>query len=163
MHAERSRNIAGGGDDAAPPSADDHRLVHQLGAVSLLDRGVERIAIDVGGCQAEQLGMSDEPWSAAIRTSLLPAIVSQRRQTITAEALEADARCGLPIRLNDHAANLRETLAAISRSVNVPTGFGNDLCFLKGARAIIRSAQEDQKERPIRGLRRTAASCQKRS
>ena len=46
--AEFPRDVAGGGDHAAAPGvADDQRLLCQLRPIALLDRGVERIAVDV--------------------------------------------------------------------------------------------------------------------
>ena len=47
-HAVGAGDVAGGGDDAAPAAADDHRLGGERRIVALFDRGVERVAIDMG-------------------------------------------------------------------------------------------------------------------
>ncbi len=54
-HAERARDVAGGGDHAAPPAADDHRTVAERWIIALLDGGVERIAVDMGDRQPREL------------------------------------------------------------------------------------------------------------
>ncbi len=66
---EAARDIAGGGDDAAPARmADEKRFVAQGRIVALLDRGVESVAIDMGDGEVQQLRMRYQPRRAAIGT-----------------------------------------------------------------------------------------------
>jgi hypothetical protein len=64
-HAIQPRDVAGGGDDAAYPAADDDRPGGKFGPVTLLDAGVEGVAVDVGDGQREQLGMADDAGAVA--------------------------------------------------------------------------------------------------
>ena len=50
-HAIEPRDIAAGEHDAAAAAADDDRPVGELGPVALLDRGVKRVAIEMGDRQ----------------------------------------------------------------------------------------------------------------
>jgi len=65
-HAEGSPRRAAGGHDAAPPAtAHDHRLVGELGPIALLDRGVERVAVD----HVRSSGRRRRPGAAASRNA----------------------------------------------------------------------------------------------
>src|SRR5262249_14877227 len=74
-HAEGARKVAGGEDHAAATGmADDHRLARDLRAVSLLDGGVEGVAVDVGDAKALDLGMGNDAPAATARAARLDAI-----------------------------------------------------------------------------------------
>src|SRR5262249_31372172 len=64
-HAEGAGDVAAGEHDAAPASADDHRLVGKRRVVALLDGGVEGVAVDVRDRQRVELRVADEPGRAA--------------------------------------------------------------------------------------------------
>ena len=64
-HALDPCDIAGGGDHAAPPAADDDRLVAQVGIVALFDRGIEGIAIHMRDPEVEEFGMCGHAGAAA--------------------------------------------------------------------------------------------------
>ncbi len=68
-HAGQPGDVAGGADHAARAAADDHRAGRQLRPVALLDAGVERVAVDMGDREGQQLGMRHHPPAAALRTS----------------------------------------------------------------------------------------------
>ena len=84
-HAVDARHVAGRRDHAAPPAADDHRLVGQLRIVALLHRGVEGVAVDVGDGEAAQLFMGHQPVAPAFRAAgrLLRSL--EERAAISAE------------------------------------------------------------------------------
>jgi len=65
VQAVRARDVAARRDHPALAAADHHRLVDQLGAVALLDRGVEGVAVDVGDPEVVQLDMVNAPRRAA--------------------------------------------------------------------------------------------------
>ena len=64
-HAADAGHVAGGRHDAAPATADDHRLVGELGVFAFLDAGIEGVAIHVGDREAAQLVMAHDPWPPA--------------------------------------------------------------------------------------------------
>ena len=65
MNAETPGDIAARHRDAAFAAADDDRLVGERGIVALLDRGVERIAIEVRDGQPLELVVDDQADRAA--------------------------------------------------------------------------------------------------
>ena len=69
MHAVSAGNVASGGDDAAFAAADDERLIGEAGIVALLDRGVERIAIDMGDRKRAKLRVDEQPRRPAGRAA----------------------------------------------------------------------------------------------
>ena len=91
-HAEGARDVAAGGDDAAPPAApDDHRLVDEIRTVALLDRRVEGVAIDVSDRQTGVCG--DEPRRAAARAAARGgAFVVDLGEAVAAEARHGGGR-----------------------------------------------------------------------
>jgi hypothetical protein len=89
---ELARDIAGRGDDAAPPGmADDHRLVADRRVVAFLDRGIEGIAVDMRDLEAVELRVGDDALRAAGRTS--PALAPGEVQAVSAEKDGFDFGC----------------------------------------------------------------------
>src|SRR5262249_3213814 len=88
MNAERARNVASGRHDAALAAADDHRFVREARIVALLDRGVERIAIDMGDGELPGLRMADDARVGTFRATAR--VAASMRVAIAAEA----AHCG---------------------------------------------------------------------
>src|SRR4029077_12220314 len=64
--AVEPRDVAAGEHDAAMSAADDHRPVEQLWMVSLLDRRIEGVAIDVGEGEFGELGVLDKTRRSAL-------------------------------------------------------------------------------------------------
>ncbi len=62
-------DVTGGGDHPPLGAAHDHRLVAQLRPVTLLHRGVEGVAIQVGDGQRVQLCVRDDPGRGAARAA----------------------------------------------------------------------------------------------
>ena len=85
MHAVLPGDVAAGRDHPARAAADDQRLVGELGMVALLDRGVERVAVDVRDRETEQLLMSDQPRRAAGRAARRRPLGLERRRTVAAK------------------------------------------------------------------------------
>ena len=85
MNAVNASDIAGRGDDAAPPAADDDWAIGEGGIVALLDRGVEGVAVEMGDGEAIEFGMGDEPGAAAMRTARRLCLC--RREAIEAKRL----------------------------------------------------------------------------
>ena len=59
-HAVGPRHITGGEHDAALAAADDDRLIGKSRIVALFDRGIERVAVDMGDGEHIQLGVPNE-------------------------------------------------------------------------------------------------------
>jgi hypothetical protein len=53
-------DVAGGSHHATLAAADNHRFIGQRGIVSLLDRGVKCVAIDVGDAERRRLGVAHQ-------------------------------------------------------------------------------------------------------
>ena len=68
-HAEGARDVAGGGHHAALAAADDQRLVGERRVVALLDRCVERVAIDMRDGERLQFGVAQDARRAAGRAA----------------------------------------------------------------------------------------------
>ena len=83
-HAAYPGDVAGGRDDAATTAADDDRAVGERRIVALLDRGVERIAVEMGDRERRQFGMVEEARAAAGPTG-----AGARRCGLEAVAAEA--------------------------------------------------------------------------
>ena len=64
-----ARDVAGRGDHAAPPAADDQRFRGQLGIVALFDAGIEGITVHMGDRQVKEFGMRRDPRAAAGRAA----------------------------------------------------------------------------------------------
>jgi hypothetical protein len=78
-------DIAGGGNDTAAAAADDHRFGCKRGVVAFLDRGVERVAIDMGDGEYREFVMANE----ARRTA---AATARRLRRGIGETIAAEAR-----------------------------------------------------------------------
>src|SRR6516165_9566409 len=59
-HAERACHIAGSEHDTTGAAADDYGLVGKRWVIAFLDRGIERVAVDVGDAQCIDLGMAQQ-------------------------------------------------------------------------------------------------------
>src|SRR5262249_57383468 len=89
VHADGARQVAGGRDPAAFPPADDQRLVVERGVVALLDRGVERVAIDMRDRERIELRMMQRARRPAGRAARPGA--GKLAQTVAAEARHGDS------------------------------------------------------------------------
>ena len=63
--AEGARHIAGRRHDAARSATDDDWLVEEVGIVPFFDRGIERVAVDMGDAQRIELDMRNDAAAAA--------------------------------------------------------------------------------------------------
>ncbi len=81
-----ARQITGGGDDAAFSTANNQRLVAQIGIVTLFHRGIEGVAIHMGEREPVKLLVADQPGTAA---SMAPprCLRLLQRQAVAAQAL----------------------------------------------------------------------------
>ena len=57
--AVEPRDVSAGEHDTTGAAADDDRSVGEVRPVALLDRGIKRIAIDMGDRQRIECGMAD--------------------------------------------------------------------------------------------------------
>ena len=60
MHTLNARNIAAGGDNLAPPAANNERLVVQIRIVAFFNGGIKRVAIYMRDAQLEKFVMGNE-------------------------------------------------------------------------------------------------------
>jgi hypothetical protein len=58
-HAVESRDVAAGEHDTTGTAVDDDRPINEVWPVTLLDRGIKGVAIDVGDRQSVECGMAD--------------------------------------------------------------------------------------------------------
>ena len=89
-HAVDPRDITGRGDNAAPPAADNDRLVPYVGIVPLLDGGIKGIAVNMGDREREQLVVAGNARAAAIPTPV--AVIGVSFETVSAECWHLNAR-----------------------------------------------------------------------
>src|SRR5436190_14326785 len=68
-NAEGAGDVTGCRDHAALAAADNDRFVGERRIVALLDRGVERVAVDVGQCERGQLAVTNEARGTAFTAS----------------------------------------------------------------------------------------------
>ena len=64
-HAKRACHVTGSEHDTAGAAADDYGLVRERWVIAFLDRGIERIAVDMGHAQRIDLGMAQQSRGAA--------------------------------------------------------------------------------------------------
>ena len=58
-HAVESRDVAAGEHDTTGTAVDDDRPINEVWPVTLLDRGIKGVAVDVGDRQSVECGMAD--------------------------------------------------------------------------------------------------------
>ena len=58
-HTVESRDVAAGEHDTTGTAVDDDRPINEVWPVTLLDRGIKGVAVDVGDRQSVECGMAD--------------------------------------------------------------------------------------------------------
>ena len=142
--AEGAREIAGGGDHAAVAAADDHRLVGERRVVALLDRGIERVAIDMGDRKGVELAdgergaASRNPRNAAGRPAA-SARQSRQKPGVTARRAPIGVRSSALCARDDvEADRSRLSAAKASSSASSPAMWSSTPARNSGSRAAAR-------------------------
>ena len=87
-HAADAGDVACGRHHAALAAADDHRPVAQGGVVALLDRRIERVAVDVSERQGIKLRVAQQARAAA-------RLASPRNSRLSRQAIAAETELGV--------------------------------------------------------------------
>ena len=99
MHTLNARNIAAGGDNPAPPAANNERLVVQIRIVAFFNGGIKRVAIYMRDAQLEKFVMSNEARRFAGGAALPVGRSLGARAAIAAQYMRAAALGGFSIPL----------------------------------------------------------------
>ena len=99
MHTLNARNIAAGGDNPAPPAANNERLVVQIRIVAFFNGGIKRVAIYMRYAQLEKFGMGNEARRFAGSAALLVGRSLGARAAIAAQCMRAATLDGFNIPL----------------------------------------------------------------
>ena len=99
MHTLNARNIAAGGDNPAPPAANNERLVVQIRIVAFFNGSIKRVAIYMRDAQLEKFVMGNEAGRFASSAALPARHSLGARAAIAAQCMSAATLGGFSIPL----------------------------------------------------------------